>query len=133
MSSSIHEKDRATLLMTATSKKLKNKEDGKTTVNSDDAVMEEFLALRRVNVGLIRLLVALRDEENKGLSTRELLERIKSVDYGQRMIKKAEEEGYIKRVAEKRDRGARGESHVVVNYITPKGRDFVNKIIHNYD
>ena len=103
------------------------KKDNNVNSNNNDAVLEEILALRRINVGLIRLLVVLSKSE-EGLTTRDLLDKIKSVDYGQRMIKKADQEGYINRVEQKMDRGGRGSSHVVVNYITPKGNELLKKL-----
>lgn len=83
------------------------------------------------NIALVRLLLILSRAGNKGLPTVALLERLKSSNYGQRMIKLAENKGYIERVSVKQpEEGRKGGSKTfVVNRLTEKGKQFVLKLI----
>jgi len=61
---------------------------------------------------------------DKGLPTVQLLKRIHSTNYGQRMIKLGEKNGYIERVKVKVPKGQKGNS-IVINRLTPKGKELI--------
>jgi hypothetical protein len=73
------------------------------------------------NAALLRILMVLRVEGDKGMSTVQLLNRLNSTNYGQRMIKLGEKNGYIERVKVKVPKGKKGNI-IVINRLTPKGK-----------
>ncbi len=82
-------------------------------------------SLYQINRALIRMLMILSEVGDAGLYTRELLVRMGSVAYGQKMIKLGEEKGYIKRVRNIKPDGK--GNYRVMNYISPKGKQLVKK------
>jgi len=56
--------------------------------------------LKRGNVGLARLLLAVYDAGPDGISTRKLLQQLGSTHHAQAFIKRAEKMGYIRREKE---------------------------------
>jgi hypothetical protein len=65
--------------------------------------------------------MVLRMAGDKGIPTLELLDRLHSNNYGQRMIKLGEKKGYIERIRVKVPRGKKGNV-IVINRLTPKGK-----------
>jgi hypothetical protein len=57
----------------------------------------KLFLLKRGNIGLFRLLVAVNDAGPKGIATYDLLHKIGSTHHGKAFIKRAEREGLIKR------------------------------------
>jgi hypothetical protein len=57
----------------------------------------KLFLLKRGNIGLFRLLVAVNDAGPKGIATYDLLHKIGSTHHGKAFIKRAEREGRIKR------------------------------------
>ncbi len=82
------------------------------------------------NIALVRLLLILARAGNRGLSTVVLLEKLKSSNYGQRMIKLAENEGYNERISVKEpEEGRKGGSKTfVINRLSSKGKQLVSKL-----
>jgi hypothetical protein len=73
------------------------------------------------NAALLRILMVLRVEGDKGMPTVQLLNRLNSTNYGQRMIKLGEKNGYIERVKVKVPKGQKGNI-IVINRLTSKGK-----------
>jgi hypothetical protein len=82
------------------------------------------------NIALVRLLLILSWAGNKGLPTVALLEKLKSTNYGQRMIKLAETKGYIERVSVKQPEEGRkgGSKSFIINRLTEKGKQLILKL-----
>jgi DNA-binding MarR family transcriptional regulator len=76
--------------------------------------------LKRGNVGLARLLLAVYDAGPDGISTRKLLQQLGSTHHAQAFIKRAEKMGYIRR--EERDPESGTGFRPVYNILTEKGR-----------
>jgi hypothetical protein len=93
--------------------------------NDDNDEKQPEPSLYQINRALIRMLVILSEAGDVGLYTVELLERVGSVSYGQKMLKLGEKNGYIRRVRNIKPNG-RG-NYRVVNYITPKGKRLVKR------
>jgi hypothetical protein len=86
----------------------------------------------RHNKVMIELLRALEEGGKKrggaatrGLSTVQLLQKVSRTHNAQEMIKRAEEEGLIRR--ESKAPGHKG-NWLVVNYLTPKGKQLLDKL-----
>jgi hypothetical protein len=75
--------------------------------------------LKRGNVGLARLLIAVHKAGPKGITTYKLLEQLGSTHHAQAFIARAEREGLIKRKVGKPP--TPGQFAPVYNFITPKG------------
>lgn len=73
------------------------------------------------NIALLRILMQLSVAGDKGIPTVQLLNRLRSTNYGQRMIKLGEKNGYIERVKVKVPKGKKGNI-IVINRLTPKGK-----------
>jgi hypothetical protein len=71
------------------------------------------------------MLMILSEAEDAGMYTKELLNRMGSVAYGQKMIKLGEDKGYIRRVRKIKPNGK--GNYRVMNYVTPKGKKLVKK------
>jgi len=82
-------------------------------------------SLYHINRALIRMLMILSQAGDGGLYTRQLLDRMGSVGYAQKMIKLGENKGYIKRVRNVTPDGK--GNYRVMNHITPKGKQLVNR------
>lgn len=77
----------------------------------------------KLDMSLIKMLIILSKAGEEGLTTRELLNRFESIGPGQVVLKRAVDEGFVRRVEVKReDKKGRGGSHVTMNYITPAGK-----------
>jgi hypothetical protein len=83
--------------------------------------------LKRGNVGLIRLLIAVNESGSDGISTFKLLQKLGSTNHAQAFIKRAAEQGYISRNTGKAAK--RGQFVPVYNTITPKGQDLIMSLI----
>lgn len=81
---------------------------------------------QRGNVGLARLLLAVNDEGPDGIATYKLLYQLGSTHHGKSFIKRAEKEGYIKRV--KGEEPGPGQFKPVYNVITDKGRQLLQSL-----
>lgn len=90
------------------------------TSSSDDRISIIDLMDRR-NAALLRILMLLKVAGDKGIPTVQLLERLHSTNYGQKMIKLGEKNGYIERVKLKVPKGMKGNM-IVINKLTPKGK-----------
>lgn len=82
-------------------------------------------SLYQINRALIRMLMILSEAGDAGLYTRELLDRMGSVDYAQKMIRLGEEKGYIRRVRNIKPEGK--GNYKVMNHITSKGKLIVRR------
>jgi hypothetical protein len=79
----------------------------------------------RHNKVMIELLRALKEHDNDGLSTMQLLQKVNRTHNAQEMIKRAEQYGYIKRVSKApKTKG----NWLVINYLTPKGKQLLDKL-----
>ena len=85
--------------------------------------IEEFA---RTNQGLIRLLQAIDSSPGSSISTVKLLRKLKSTGYGQHIIRRAVREGYM---AKKEQRPEGRGNYLVVNYLTPKGKALLKKLM----
>jgi hypothetical protein len=75
-------------------------------------------------------MVILSKAGEDGLHTRALLEKFRSVGYGQVLLREAMQKGYVKRTpVKKEDKKGRGGSNVVINYITPAGKQYLREIL----
>lgn len=91
-----------------------------------DVTPSDFLKLYR---GMIRMLEALEKAGPSGLSTNEASLRVfNSRQYGNRILKQAEQMGYITR--ERLD-NAKGGHYYVVNKLTPAGRKLLQELTHD--
>lgn len=79
------------------------------------------------NMALVRLLLILSRTGDEGLPTLELLKKLKSSNYGQRMIKLGQKKGYIERLKVKIPKGRKGNVFVI-NRLTEKGKQLVSKL-----
>jgi hypothetical protein len=83
-------------------------------------------SLRKDNSSLIRLLKVIEQAGKDGISTTKLCEQaFKSRNYGMRVIKKAYDDGYIKRF------GKNKRGHDKVNYLSDKGEELLNLLEKN--
>jgi hypothetical protein len=99
---------------------VRGKKNSNGSSSSDDRIGIIDLMDRR-NAALLRILMVLKVAGDKGLPTVQLLNRIQSTNYGQRMIKLGEKNGYIERVKVKVPKGKKGNI-IVINRLTPKGK-----------
>ena len=106
----------------------KDKKDNRSNNNNDNN-NNNIDKMLQDNIALVRLLLILARAGNKGLSTVVLLEKLKSSNYGQRMIKLTENEGYIERISVKEpEEGRKGGSKTfVINRLSSKGKQLVSK------
>ena len=75
-------------------------------------------------------MVILSKAGEDGLHTRDLLEKFRSVGYGQVLLREAMQKGYVKRTpVKKEDKKGRGGSNVVINYITPAGKQYLRELL----
>jgi hypothetical protein len=81
--------------------------------------------LKRGNIGLIRLLLAVRDAGPDGIATYKLLYQLGSTNHAKAFITRAEKAGYIKR---KQGPSEHGHFPPVYNIITPKGRRLLEQL-----
>ena len=107
----------------------KDKKDNRSNNNNDNN-NHNIDKMLQDNIALVRLLLILARAGNKGLSTVVLLEKLKSSNYGQRMIKLAENEGYIERISVKEPEESRkgGSKTFVINRLSSKGKQLVSKL-----
>jgi hypothetical protein len=94
--------------------------------NNKNLKQQQPFLLKPGNVGLARLLFALAKAGPDGLPTRKLLEALHSTNHGQDAIKRAEKEGYIKRIRDVKPVGS--GNHLVVNKLTSKGHQLLDKL-----
>jgi hypothetical protein len=85
--------------------------------------IEEFA---RTNQGLIHLLQAIDSSPGSSISTVKLLRKLKSTGYGQHIIRRAVREDYM---AKKEQRPEGRGNYLVVNYLTPKGKELLSKLM----
>jgi len=78
-------------------------------------------------MALVRLLLILSRRGDEGLSTLELLKKLKSSNYGQRMIKLGQKKDYIERMNVKMSKGQKGNVFVM-NRLTEKGKQIALKL-----
>lgn len=90
--------------------------------NADINSMDLF---KRGNVGLARLLIAVSNSGPSGVATYKLLHQLGSTHHAKAFIKRAEKEGYIKRVE---GESTSGQFKPVYNLITPKGRELLSSL-----
>ena len=100
------------------------KKDNNNNNNDVDKMLQD-------NIALVRLLLMLSRSGDKGISTVELLKKLKSSHYGQQMIKLAESKGYVERINVKQpEEGRKGGSKTfVINRLSQKGKKLVAKLI----
>jgi hypothetical protein len=79
-----------------------------------------------MNQGLIHLLQAIESSPSDSISTVKLLKKLKSRGYGQHIIRRAVKEGYIARKEQVPQ--AKG-NYLKVNYLTPKGKVLLKKLL----
>ena len=70
-------------------------------------------------------------DEEKGMSTRDLLKAVGSSHHGQDMIKLGTEKGYIERFTVPQPKGKKGNAYTM-NRLTPKGKRFLTKITNAF-
>ena len=81
----------------------------------------------RYNRLMIELLRALADAgSKKGLSTRKLHQKLSKTHNAQEIIKRAQQQGLIRR--ESKEPPRHKGSQLVVNYLTPKGKQLLDKL-----
>jgi hypothetical protein len=85
--------------------------------------IEEFA---RTNQGLIHLLQAIDSSPGSSISTVKLLRKLRSTGYGQHIIRRAVREWYM---AKKEQRPEGRGNYLVVNYLTPKGKALLRKLM----
>lgn len=98
--------------------KRKNKKKNK---NADIIINMDLF--KRGNIGLTRLLFVCSNSSPNGIATYELLHKLGSTHHAKAFIKRAESEGYIKRV-EGQEPGP-GQFKPVYNILTDKGRELL--------
>jgi hypothetical protein len=103
-------------------KKRKKKKKKKKKKNSNSGSSRGFL-LRRGNVGLARVLVAVYDAGPHGIATYKLLHQLGSTNHAKAFIKRAEKEGLIER--RKGEPPAPGKFRLIHNIITAKGKQLL--------
>lgn len=81
----------------------------------------------RTNKGLLRLLKAVEKAGDDGIATRNLLNDIHMTGYGQTLIRRAEERGFIKREERPPEKGRKG-AWLKVNILTKKGKQLLQKL-----
>jgi DNA-binding MarR family transcriptional regulator len=82
---------------------------------------------KKVNAAVIRLLLTLY-ESGGPMSSRRLYESAgMSRVYGPKMIKKAEQQGYVTRKRVRKPRGEKG-NHMMINSLTPKAKRLLNTL-----
>lgn len=81
--------------------------------------------LKRGNIGLIRLLLVVRDAGPDGISTYKLLHQLGSTNHAKAFITRAEKQGYIKRVTGESEHG---HFKPVYNILTPKGKRLLEQL-----
>jgi hypothetical protein len=79
----------------------------------------------RMNKGLIHLLQVIKAAGKEGISTRKLYDKIGMIGHGDKLVDRAEREGYIKRV--KKPPIKKG-AWLVVNLLTPRGKQLLAKL-----
>ena len=91
-----------------------------------DVTVRDFLSIPG-NRGLVRMLTTLAEAGPQGLPSRRVGELVfNSRQYGHRVLKRAEELGYIERKKARR-KGSRGHPFVM-NTLTPKGRNLLREL-----
>jgi hypothetical protein len=96
-----------------------NKKSNGTSSSDDRLSIIDLMDYR--NIALLRILMQLSVAGDKGIPTVQLLNKLRSTNYGQRMIKLGEKNGYIERVKVKVPKGKKGNI-IVINRLTPKGK-----------
>jgi hypothetical protein len=81
--------------------------------------------LKRGNMGLFRLLIAVNRAGPKGIATYDLLYKLGSTHHAKAFIKRAEKEGLIKRKVGKPT--TPGQFAPVYNFITPLGIELLKR------
>ena len=77
---------------------------------------------------MIRLLKVIEQAGKDGISTTKLCEQaFKSRNYGMRVIKRAYDDGYIKRFGKKKE----GPGHKKINYLSDKGKEILLSQLDN--
>jgi hypothetical protein len=105
---------------------VRGKKNSNGSISSDERIGIIDL-MDRGNAALLRILMVLKAAGDKGLPTVQLLNRIQSTNYGQRMIKLGEKNGYIERVKIKVPKGKKGNI-IVINRLTPKGKGIMTEV-----
>jgi hypothetical protein len=83
---------------------------------------------KKINTAMLRLLLALYETPGNALSTVKLFNTADmSTAYGGKIIRKAENEGYIVRLRVPKPRGEQGND-MVVNTLTLKGKKLLKKL-----
>lgn len=77
------------------------------------------------NTGLAHLLLIVQAAGKEGIFTNDLLDEFGSVDYGQTLIRRAQRQGYIKRVTGESEHG---NFSPVYNIITKKGKQLLAQL-----
>jgi hypothetical protein len=99
----------------------KNNSNGSRSIDERIGIID---LMDRRNVALLRILMVLKVAGDRGIPTVQLLNRLNSSNYGQRMIKLGEKNGYIERVKVKVQKGKKGNI-TVINTLTPKGKQMM--------
>jgi hypothetical protein len=99
----------------------KNNSNGSRSIDERIGIID---LMDRRNAALLRILMVLKVAGHRGIPTVQLLNRIHSTNYGQRMIKLGEKNGYIERVKVKVPEGKKG-NFIVFNKLTPKGKELM--------
>jgi hypothetical protein len=86
---------------------------------------KKHILLERGNVGLTRLLLAVRDAGPDGIPTYKLLYQLGSTNHAKAFITRAEKQGYIKR---KEGESEHGHFAPVYNILTAKGKDLLQNL-----
>jgi hypothetical protein len=97
------------------------------TTNTGNNDVDDADNLLQRNMALVRILLILSKTGDEGLSTLDLLKKLKSSNYGQRTIKLGQKKGYIERVNVKMPKGQRGNVFVM-NRLTERGKQVVVKL-----
>ena len=92
-----------------------------TTKTHHQQQQQKRFLIKKGNLALVRLLLAIYDAEPDMLNTSKLLKELGSVSYGQRVIKRAVNEKYIERVEGKEPLG-KGQFPPVFYKLTQTGR-----------
>jgi hypothetical protein len=83
------------------------------------------ILLKRGNLGLLRLLIAVNAAGPEGISTYKLLHQLGSTNHAKAFIRRAHKAGYIKRKELEREGGHFPQ---VYNYITDRGRKLLEQL-----
>jgi hypothetical protein len=79
----------------------------------------------RMNKGLITVLKAIQAAGKEGISTRKLYHRIRMTGHGDKLVRHAQQEGYIKRVPKPPEKKG---AWLMMNYLTPKGKRLLENL-----